>query len=91
VNTNKFIHITYSILGGGTFLLMSMLPSFAGSLPSCLRVINRDVNHITVRNDCNKTVQYYVVSPIALTICQSIRPREVQTTRLPKILGIKSC
>jgi hypothetical protein len=91
MKTNRFIHVVYAILGSGSLLLTTALPSFANSLPACLRVISQDVNRITVRNDCSETVRYNVASRKALTPCQSIRPREVQVTRLPGILGIRSC
>jgi hypothetical protein len=91
MTTNRLIHTIYFVLGCGALLLTAIPPSFAGSLPSCLRVTNQNTSSITVRNDCNKTVRYIVISPLALTFCQSIRPRESQTTRLPKISGIASC
>jgi hypothetical protein len=91
MKTNRFIHVIYAILGSGSLLLTTAPSSFANSLPACLGIINQDVNSITVRNDCNKTVQYNVVSPTALAPCKSIRPGEVQTTKLPRILGIRSC
>jgi hypothetical protein len=91
MKTHKFIYIVYAILGSGSLLLTTAPSSVANSVPTCLKVIDQDINRITVRNDCNKTVRYNVVSPTALTPCQSIRPREVQATRLPRILGIRSC
>jgi hypothetical protein len=87
----RFVHVIYAILGSGSLLLTTVPPSFANTLPACFRVINQDVNRITVRNDCSEAVVYIVFSPLAYTFCQSIRPREVQTTRLPMISGIRSC
>lgn len=91
MKSNKLVHFIYSILGSGTLLLTTIPPSFAGSLPSCLRVVDQSASSITVKNDCNKSVRYFVVSRIALTPCRLIRPKEVQTSNMPQITGIGSC